>query len=44
MVNNNEIGQIKKYFKFPLSNNVFQVPNYVLSYIKEEYYQWIQIN
>jgi len=31
--NNNEISQIKKYFKFPLSNKVFRVHHYVLSYI-----------
>ena len=29
----NEIDQIKKYFKFPLSNKVFRVHHYVLSYI-----------
>ena len=32
---NNEIIQIKKYFKFPLSNKVFRVHHYVLSYILE---------
>jgi len=31
--NNNEIGQIKKYFKFLLSNKVFRVRHYVLSYM-----------
>ena len=30
---NNEICQIKKYFKFPLSNKVFRAPYYVLSYM-----------
>ena len=30
---NNEISQIKKYFKFALSNKVFRVHHYVLSYI-----------
>ena len=30
---NNEISQINKYFKFPLSNKVFQGDHYVLSYI-----------
>jgi len=30
---NNEISQIKKYFKFPLSNKVFSEHHYVLSYI-----------
>jgi len=30
---NNEISQIKKYFKFALSNKVFCVHHYVLSYI-----------
>ena len=34
--NNNEISQIKKYFKFPLSNKVFRVHHYVLSYILEQ--------
>ena len=29
----NEISQIKKYFKFALSNKVFRVHHYVLSYI-----------
>ena len=29
-----EIGQIKKYLKFPLSNKIFKVDDYVLSYIK----------
>jgi len=29
----NEIGQIKKYFKFALSNKVFRAHHYVLSYI-----------
>jgi len=33
---NNEISQIKKYFKFALSNNVFRVHHYVLSYIYRE--------
>ena len=31
---NNEIREIKKYFKFALSNKVFHVHHYVLSYIK----------
>jgi len=31
--NNNEISQIKKYFKFALSNKVFRGHHYVLSYI-----------
>jgi len=31
--NNNEISQIKKYFKFALSDKVFRVHHYVLSYI-----------
>ena len=30
---NNEISQIKKYLKFPLSNKVFRMRHYVLSYI-----------
>jgi len=30
---NNEISQIKKYFKFPLSNKVFRAHYYVLSYM-----------
>jgi len=30
---NKEISQIKKYFKFALSNKVFCVHHYVLSYI-----------
>jgi len=30
---NNEISQTKKYFKFALSNKVFRVHHYVLSYI-----------
>jgi len=30
---NNEISQIKRYFTFPLSNKVFSVHHYVLSYI-----------
>ena len=30
---NKEISHIKKYFKFPLSNKVFRVVHYVLSYI-----------
>jgi len=30
---NNEISQTKKYFRFPLSNKVFRVHHYVLSYI-----------
>ena len=29
----NEISQMNKYFKFALSNKVFRVPYYVLSYI-----------
>jgi len=29
---NNEISQIKKYFKFALSNKVFRMHHYVLSY------------
>jgi len=29
----NEISQIKKYFKFALSNKVFRMHHYVLSYI-----------
>ena len=32
--NNKEINQIKKYFKFDLSNKVFRMHHYVLSYIK----------
>ena len=32
--NKNEISQIKKYFKFALSNKVFRVHHYVLSYIE----------
>jgi len=28
-----EISKIKKYFKFPLSNKVFRVHRYVLSYM-----------
>jgi len=28
----NEISQIKKYFKFDLSNKVFRMHHYVLSY------------
>ena len=31
---NNEISQIKKYFKFALSNKVFRAHHYVLSYIE----------
>ena len=31
--NNNEIDKIKKYLEFPLSNKVFRVRHYVLSYI-----------
>ena len=31
--NNNETEQIKKNFKFPLSNKVFLMHHYVLSYI-----------
>ena len=30
--NNNEISQIKMYLKFPLSNKVFRMHHYVLSY------------
>ena len=30
---NKEMSQTKKYFKFPLSNKVFRVHHYVLSYI-----------
>ena len=31
---NNEISQKKKYLKFALSNKVFRMHHYVLSYIK----------
>jgi len=31
--NNDDISQIKKYFKFALSNKVFCMHHYVLSYI-----------
>ncbi len=30
---NKEISQIKKYFKLPLSNKVFRMHHYVLSYM-----------
>jgi len=32
------MGQIKKYFRFPLSNKIFKVHDYVLSYIKEDFF------
>ena len=35
---NKEISQIKKYFKFPLLNKVYPVHHYVLSYIKNTFF------
>ena len=42
--NNNEISQIKKYFKFSLSNKVFRRHHYVLSYIEGHKIKWTLIN
>ena len=33
-----DIGQINKYFKFPLSNKVFLTHRYVLSYILVQHF------
>ena len=40
--NKTEIGQIKKNLKFPLSNKIFKVSNYVLSYIKRDFFNGIK--
>ena len=39
-----DIGQIRKYFKFSLSNKILQVHVYVLWYISKDFFKWILIN
>jgi len=42
--NNNENIQIKKYFKFPLSNKVFKCASLCIILYIEQNLKWIQIN
>ena len=44
MAKTTDIGQIKKYFKFSLSNKILQVHVYVLWYISKDFLKWILIN
>ena len=44
MANKTDIGQIRKYFKFSLSNKILQAHVYVLWYMNKDFFKWILIN
>ncbi len=44
MANKTDNGQIRKNFKFSLSNKILQVDVYVLWYISKDFFKWILIN